>query len=191
MATSSLFTTLVLAVAVTACASGGAGASSGREPEAISTVRLSGPRGSLGGTELHNDPRFEPRTVTASSQAVWAVLPAVYRALQIEGAGPDSAQVVFGAVDFTSRRIAGHRLSRYLDCGMGTTAVPKADEYEVTISVLTRLAAGDSSTTVVTTSVIGRAKPRAQSGNAVYCHSQGTLEADIVRHIVTELSIDP
>lgn len=187
MSTKSAFITFALALAVTACAGAGAGSSSGREPEAINPVRLTGPRGAMGGMELHNDPRFEPRTVTAPPQTVWAALPAVYRALQIEGAAPDSAQLRYGAVDFTPRRIAGNRLSRYIDCGMGTTAMPKADEYDVTMSVLTRLAAGDASTTMVTTSVTATAKQRAQSGNAVYCHSQGTLEAEIIQRLVTAL----
>lgn len=181
-------TVLIALTAAGACAS--SGADTATLPEAASPVRISGPRGGIGSTEIHNDPRIVSRTVAAPLDSVWAALPAVYRALQIEGAAPDSAQLRYGAVDFTPRRIAGNRLSRFIDCGMGTTAMPKADEYDVTMSVITRLAAGDAATTVVTTSVTATAKQRAQSGNAVYCHSQGTLEADIVRHIVNELGSD-
>ena len=181
--TAAALVTLLVGLAGFACSAGGP-----PNPEAINPVTLSGPRGSMGGVEVHNEPSISRETVTAAPDAVWGALPAVYRELEIAEAGADTAQLVYGAVDFTPRRIAGHRLSRYIDCGMGLTAVPKADEYAVTMSVLTRLAPGDGGTTVVTTSVIARAKQRGVSGNPVYCQSKGMLEAEIIRAVVTELS---
>ena len=179
-------TVLIALGAVGACAP--SGADTATLPEAASPVRISGQRGGIGSTEIHNDPRIVSRTVAAPVDSVWAALPTVFEALGIGQAGADPEQRVFGNPEFRPRRIDGQRLSRYVDCGLGITAVPKADDYEVTMSVLTRLTPATDGGTVVATTVGATGKPRGVSGNAVHCPSKGTLEARIVEGLHRELS---
>ena len=171
----------------TAAACGSGARDPGQTPEAISPVRLSGPRGSMGGTEIHNDPRVRRDSVPAPLESVWRILPAVYADLGIADAGADTAQQVYGNPDFTPRRIGGERLSRYIDCGTGITAMPKADEYEVTMSVLTRVAAAAPGETALTTVVMARARARGHSANAVYCQSTGALETQVMARVIAAL----
>ncbi|MGH7529330.1 MAG: hypothetical protein ACREMN_03020 [Gemmatimonadales bacterium] len=177
----------LMLLAITGPACGSSGPPAARGPEPVTPVRISGRLGSMGGMELHNDPRLAHHKVAAPVNVVWRALPAAYRALGIPDAGADSAGRLFGAVDLTPRRLAGERMSHYLDCGFGITAVPRADAYEVTMAVITRVAVDDVGDTMLTTSVIATAKPRALSGNAVYCQSKGTLEAMIVERVLAAL----
>ena len=148
-------------------------------PQTVTPVTITGSGGGIGSTEIRNDPRVVVRTIPAPLDAVWDALPKVYQTLDIPQAGADPGAKLFGNPQFRPRRIAGERMSAYLDCGAGFTAVPKADEYEVTISVLTRLTPDDYGGTVAATTVTATAKPRAESGNPVYCASKGTLETRV------------
>jgi len=180
-------TVLIALGAVGACAPSGADTAP-PPPQAAAPVRVSGPRGGIGSTEIHNDPSIVTRSVAAPVDSVRAALPTVFQALGIPQAGADPEQRVFGNPEFRPRRIDGERLSRYIDCGMGITAVPKADDYDVTMSVLTRLTPATNGGTVVATTVGATGKPRGVSGNSVHCPSKGTLEARIVEVLHRELS---
>lgn len=165
---------ILLAFTTAACASSGTPA-----PETVSRVGISGAAGGMGRAELHNAPGTGSRTVPAPLDSVWHVLPRVYEILGVPQAGAVSDQRLFGAYDFRPRRIEGKRLSTYLDCGMGLTATPKADEYEVTMSLLTRLTPAGGGGTVAETLVDASAKPRGVTGNPVYCQSNGVLETRV------------
>ncbi|HMG17229.1 MAG TPA: hypothetical protein VK573_00785 [Gemmatimonadales bacterium] len=147
----------------------------------------------MGNAEIHNDPRALHRTVAAPFDSVWGVLPAVYAAVGISDAAADPEQRVFGNAELKTRRLGGERLSQYIDCGSGVTAVPKADEYEVTLSVLTWLSGAQQSGggaghgTVISTLVTATARPRALSGNPIYCQSTGTLEQRVAEMVLAEL----
>jgi hypothetical protein len=108
----------------------------------------------------------------------------VYEILRIPEAGADPEKKAFGNLEFRARRIEGERLSRYIDCGMGATAVPNADSYQVTMSVLTRLAPAEDGGTVVETTVDANGKPRNVSGNPVHCQSIGTLETRVAELVL-------
>lgn len=170
---------VVLAFTTTACASGGA-----PPPEAVSRVNITARGGALSTTEIYNDPAMVARTVPAPVDSVWPVLPRVYEILGIADAGADPARNVFGALEFRPRRIEGKRLSTYIDCGMGVTAVPKADDYAVTMSVLTDLTPADGNETVVTTRTQATAKPRGVSGDPVQCQSKGVLETRVAELVL-------
>lgn len=179
--------TVLLALAATgACASSGSDATPAAS-ETVKPVRISGARGGIGSTEIRNEPRVVARTVPAPLDSVWRVLPRVYAILGIPQAGTDPEQKVFGNPEFRPRRIEGQRLSWYVDCGTGVTAVPKADEYEITMSVLTRLSPGEAGGTVLAMTVEATGKPRAVSGNPVYCQSKGTLEARVAELVLRVL----
>lgn len=173
-----IVTVSLVFAAIGACASPGPDGAR-PAPESVKPVGISGSRGGIGRTEIHNEPRTVVRTVPAPVDSVWAVLPRVYEMLGIPQAGIDPERRIFGNPEFRPRRIQGERLSWYVDCGPSVTAVPKADEYEVTLSLLTRLTAGETGGTVVATTVVATGKPRAVSGNPVYCQSTGTLEARV------------
>jgi len=60
----------------------------------------------------------------------------------------------------------------------------------VTLSVLTQVRAAGDGWSQVATTVSGRAKPRAVSGNPVYCESTGKLEQRITDLVLESLSRD-
>jgi hypothetical protein len=163
-----------------ACAAG-TGAPSAPRPAPAAPVDVSGPRGNVASARLHNEPTPIVLTVAAPLDTVWRALPGAYATVGIPDPGidPGGAKAV-GNLSFHPHRLAGHMLSEYLDCGRGITAVPRADEYDVTMSVRTDLRPGPEGATVATTTVQATAQSREMSANAVYCRSLGTLEARIV-----------
>ncbi|MCI0433264.1 MAG: hypothetical protein L0271_06405 [Gemmatimonadetes bacterium] len=96
--------------------------------------------------------------------------------LGIRGAGTDPGRRFYGSINFRPSRIEGKRLSSYIDCGMGPTATPKADEYEVSMRLTSAPRSTAETTTVVQTVLEATAKPRATAGQRVTCQSNGTLE---------------
>ncbi len=55
------------------------------------------------------------------------------------------------------------------------------------MSVLTQVKPGGDGATILATTVLASGKPRAESGNAVYCDSRGTLEARIFDMVLRAL----
>ncbi len=123
-------------------------------------------------------------TIDVPVDRVWRVLPSIYERLDVPLSVLDTVAMQVGNRSFKPRRIAGSRLSKYLDCGRGITATQNADAYEVTMGLLTTLREADGGGTVLSIEISGNAKPRAVSGNPVRCVSKGTLEvfmADLVQ----------
>ncbi|HUG41109.1 MAG TPA: hypothetical protein VMM12_11520 [Longimicrobiales bacterium] len=144
--------------------------------EAVTRVDVSSGAGTLVVSELHDDPAAAVRTLPSPPDSVWHALPRVYEMLGIDGAGAAPGQSLFGARNFRPRRIEGKRLSTYIDCGMGTTATPKADEYAITMTLVSRVDPATDAGTRVETVMQATAKPRATAGNPVSCQSNGRLE---------------
>ena len=168
-------------LAITACSSTGPDAA---PPAPETETRVYSPGG--GGVLLHNEPGFGSRLVPASIDSVWSALPRVFEILDIPDVQEDLAQRAFGNSGYRARRIEGDRLSKYIDCGTGATAVPNADQYEVTLSVITRLSQTDDGT-LATTTVHASARPRAETRNPVPCQSKGVLEerlAELIMYVI-------
>ena len=164
-----------------------AGASSGPATTSLESATVTWvERGGQPG-EILQDREGVARLVAAPVDSVWRVLAEVYDRLGIPVAQSDPGQREFGHPGFRARRIEGKRLSRYLNCGRSISG-PLADQYSVTLSVLTRLTEAEGGTMVVTT-VVGAAKSReTSSGGAVPCRSQaGKLEVRLVELIVEVL----
>lgn len=176
---------LLSLVAAVAC-----GASGAPPAETVTPVNISGPLGDIGEVEIYNAPGVGAHAVPLGAEDVWRVLPRVYAILGIPRPGGDAERRLFGAQGFEVKRIEGKRLSEYIDCGMGPTAVPKADDYEITMSVVTQLSDGENGATMVETVVQATGKPRAVSGNAVYCQSNGTLEARVTELVLRVVRSD-
>jgi len=170
-------TPLLTLTFLAACASSG---TSNPTPDLGAPTRISGPSF---GVELYTNPCVGERLMAVPLDSVWLALPGVYGALEIEVTHSDPSRHVFGNPEYRARRVEGKRLSTYIDCGTGVTAVPKADDYQVSLSVTTTLAAGEDTSTVVTTTVDAYARPRAVSTNPVHCTSKGTLELRVVQLI--------
>jgi hypothetical protein len=165
-------------------AAGGA-ACSARAPDATEAAATSftalsvvNPDGRSRVYDLRHQGGVAHATVTGSPSAVWAVLPSVFEYLDIEVTRVDAGAAVMGNTGYRAGRIEGERLSRFVDCGRGPMR-PFADEYEVTLSVVVQLLAGDSDVTTVRTLVDGYARDRTTSSGGIHCVSFGSLERRI------------
>jgi len=116
--------------------------------------------------------------------SVLMALPAVYTTLGVPDHGIDPESGIYGNRSFRARRIEGNRLSNYIDCGQGATAVPNADQFQVTMLVVTALAPGEDGGTIVTTTVDATGRPRAVAGNSVHCQSKGELEMRVAQLVM-------
>ena len=151
-------------------------------PETVTRVYAPG----SGGLAMHNEPGFGSQFIPAPVDAVWRVLPRVYQTLEIPDVREDADLMALGNTEFRARRVEGKRISQFVDCGTGATAVPNADSYDVTLSVVTRISASDGGT-LATTTVQANGRPRAVTGNPIHCQSKGTLEARVAELILLSL----
>jgi hypothetical protein len=122
----------------------------------------------------------EPGTsiVGAPLEVVWRALPGALAALDIVAEHRDGTQRVMGNSAMTVRRsLAGEPLSRYLECG-STMSGPIANSYDVRLSLLSDLRAGDGEQTLVRTRLEATARSRdGASASSVPCGTTGRLEA--------------
>ena len=137
----------------------------------------------------HEDVPITAVTVKAKPQAVLPVLRGSYEELGIKVQVFDSAGASGGQVGnkyfIKSYKLGDTPLSRYLDCG-NTITGPAADNYKVTMSILSMVspnAAGSS----VQTHVSARADDVATGGGSLSCRSIGTLEAALHRVMIRRL----
>lgn len=181
------YLSLCLAAAVGACGTAGeGGAPPGPERQGTVTIDAGsrGLTGELGGVVVYNEPGVGSRHVAAPLDSVLMALPAVYTTLGVPDHGIDPETRVYGNRNFRPRRIEGNRLSNYIDCGQGLTAVPNADEYAVTMLLVTALAPGEEGGTVVTTTLDATARPRGATGNPIHCQSKGELEMRVAQLVM-------
>lgn len=177
---------LIPLAALAACSSSSNVAQSAPAPE---TVRVVG--GGAGSIAMGMSPSAvdaHSTTLSASLADVWRVLPAAYESLGIQLSVIDSATHVIGNSGFNLRRRLGSTpLVRLIDCGT-TQGGPSAETYDIHMSVVTQVRAGDSGT-IIGTTVEPMGKPAAFSGEYIRCSSTGVLEsrlADAVRSRLTK-----
>lgn len=177
---------LIPLAALAACSSSSNIAQTAPAPE---TVRVVG--GGAGNIAIGMAPtaaEAHSTTLSASVADVWRVLPAVYEALGIPLSVVDSQTHVIGTSGFNLRRRLGSiPLVRLIDCGT-TQGGPSAETYDIHLSVVTQVRAGDAGT-VIGTTVEPMGKPAAFSGEYIRCSSTGVLEtrlADAVRARLTK-----
>jgi hypothetical protein len=176
------YVSVLLAAVVGACGTAGEGAAP-PAPEQRGTVTLikgsRGLTGEFGGVVVHTEAGVAERHVDAPKHEVLLALSQVYEMLGVpdHGVNPEGNQ--YGNPSFRARRIEGKRLSNYIDCGMGVTAIPNANDYQVTLMLLSWISEVDEGGTMVVTTVDATAKPRAVASNAVHCQSKGSLETRV------------
>jgi hypothetical protein len=175
----SMHRTILLAAAGTfACGSAGS-----PPPPGTTRVAVSSGAGSMGMTELHNEPGSTVHRLPLRPDSVLAALPRVYELLGIEGAGSVPDESLVGARNFRPRRIDGKRLSEYIDCGTGATATPKADGYAVTMTLLSRVMAADESEARLETTLEASARSQAAASDRVSCQSTGVLAKRVAERV--------
>jgi hypothetical protein len=135
----------------------------------------------------HVDPAAANR-VNAPPDAVWEALVQVYGALEVPVDVRSDAERGIGVRTWRTRRIAGQRMSRWVDCGAGV-AGPYADSYSITLSLLSQVAAAESgSGSTITTQLRASGRPTGgASGQTLTCLSKGTLEGYIVQAVMERL----
>lgn len=183
---------ILLALAVSACASSPGSPPPQGGPEAIGiSLPPATPLGEGGGTvvlTVHRDARGSRHLINASPEQVWPALIRVYEALEIPLATIDRTQHRLGNPTLVlRRRLAGEPISRFLDCGQGPFGAPLADSYEINLSVLTSLEPAADGSTQIETRLNARAVNRGVSGAPVHCASTGRLEERIVQRIQQRL----
>ena len=128
------------------------------------------------------------RTVPASPAAIWGVLSDVFDQLEIGVSYVDASAGVIGNEGYRARTIEGVRLSRWIDCGVGTLR-PKADSHHVTLAVMVQLLPVENGTTVETT-VEASAQDPSQSSGSMHCVSHGRIEQRIPELVMEQLGIE-
>ena len=134
-----------------------------------------------GSVDLHirqDDPSNE-RVLELPLETVWRLLPAVYDSLGVDVTTVNISGRLFGADGVKIRRsLKGVPLSRYFDCG--TTQIgANADEYEITLTLLTQARAASPTSTRVAVTTIAMARPVARRQNPQNCTILGTLDAKL------------
>lgn len=157
--------TLLIAAAVAGCASNPSSDPAPRE----SVQHLSED------SELFNQRSAHVDTIAASVLATMRAVVEAYEALEVPVTRVVDSQRRLETMNVPVNRIAGERMSRFLDCGQGVTG-QRADNHNVTIYLMTSVLTAPGGQSRVLIEFDGSARPRTTSGNDVYCSSRGTLE---------------
>jgi hypothetical protein len=117
--------------------------------------------------------------IGAAPAAVFDALPAVYDMLAVPRSKVDREAKLMGAEGLKARRVLGSRQLRSLfDCG-GTPGMPNAETYDLYITIMSRVSAKGTGSTVYT-SVTATATPSQFGGGAaVNCSSNGVIEDEL------------
>ena len=137
--------------------------------------------------DLRHQADMGQTTVPASAAEVWGVLSDVFDQLEIDVSFVDAGAGTMGTENFRPRSIEGVRLSRWLDCGMGTVQA-NADAHQVTLTLSVQLLPAQHGTTVRTI-VDAYSRDRSQSGGSVHCVSHGRLERRIPELVMERLGL--
>ena len=173
---------LLLTVAAAGCAS------STSEPTRAAPTRTSVRIGNEAPIEMYTEAGRGESTVLAPSADVWGVLASVFEQLEIPVTRSDHRIPEMGNLGYRARRVEGKRMSSYLDCGTNLGG-QLANQYDITLSVITRLSDGPTGTTIVVTTVDAYGEPRATSGNQVHCQTRDALEDRISELIAEKLGV--
>ena len=178
----------LLAVAATGCASG-SGGSGENDSTPLPEQRRNVLRvGGYQAVEMYNEAGVGVRTLEVPAATVWGVVGGVYEQMGIPVEQANSSVMQIGNQGYTARRIERDRMNAFVDCGHDL-AGPLANQYDVTLAVVTRLTAKGPESTEILTMVDAYGRPRAVSGNPLHCQSRGELEKRIAQRIAEALGL--
>jgi hypothetical protein len=147
-------------------------------PERVETAQ------SINGTNVRiertDDARSRTENVDAPAERVWPLVAQVYAELRLPDAAVDSAGRVVAVSGERLRRIGGRSISSYFECG--ARYGNSASEYDVYVSVSTRVLA-DGGITRVRTTVSAHARGAGANATTLVCNGNGALEALIAERI--------
>lgn len=179
-----------LTTAVAGCASGGGGGSNEDTaplpPERRNVLRVAGYQA----VEMYNEAGVGVRTLDVAAATVWSVVGGVYAQMEIPVEESDPRLMQLGTLGYAARRIEGDRMNTFVDCG-ANLAGPMANQYDITLSVVTRLTSKGPESTEILTMVDAYGRPRAVSGNPIHCQSRGVLEQRVAQRIAEALGKEP
>jgi hypothetical protein len=128
-----------------------------------------------------------PVAVPAPPGKMLAALSAAYADLGIEVKLWDPPHGQVGNRNFTKMyRMGGQPLSDYLGCGVTTTG-EAADNYRLTLSLVSQVAPSGGGSTVVST-LTGYAEDLASSKGTISCGTRGILEGKLLQIAMKHLS---
>jgi hypothetical protein len=173
-----------VALAAWGCASGGGAA----PPEGGLRDLVETGNGGTGGRDASHiaygsADMGEQAVLPAPIDSAYASLLMSYQSLGLQIKTSDPAQHVLGNRHIVVMRTwLGSRLSTFFNCGndpaLGT---PRADSYQLIISVVSTLSAKDANSTTITTLTTAQANDLATSASSVYCSSTGKLERTLLK----------
>ena len=175
---------MIALLALAGCVSAPTEDEEGVEMSGLSTVNLSG----FLNQQIANDLEFVEKTLPIDEALIWGVLPGVYQQLGIPVGTSNPQKKQVGNLGFEVSRIDGSRMNKFLDCGTSRTG-PMANAYQVTLTVMTKLAAAEGGGTTLSTVVDGTAVNRSIAGYPVPCTSRETLEVLIADKVAEALGV--
>ena len=128
-------------------------------------------------------------TVSAPPARAWEAVRETYTALGIPAGTSDAQTLTYGNQKLTARRRLGDTpLSRYLNCGQTVVGAPVAENYRVTLAILSTVHPTPGGGSRVTTRLGASAESiEGGSSNVVACGSTGVLEARIGEGVKSRL----
>ncbi len=171
------------------CASGGSGGGEDATPtpaQVRSVVRVEG----YAPVEIFNEPGVGVRTIAVETRTAWRALGGVYEQMGIPVTQSDPRSMQLGNPGYLARRVDGDRMNSFIDCGSDFSG-PLANQYDITLSVVTRLTSKGPESTEVLTMMDAYGKPRAVSGNSIHCQSRGVLEMRVAQKVADALEKGP
>ncbi len=165
------------ALALAACASGGASAAT-TPVESTRTV-VSSTTPAMPDIELTRDSRLAVHRTTATPERVWAALPAALADVGLTGGPqPGQARTYLASVPSVRRQLNKVALSRYLDCGTTASGERGADTHLIRLQV-TNIVEPDPQGARLRVQVLARATSTEGSGGTTDCSTTGVLESRI------------
>lgn len=167
------------------CASGGSGGEEDSTPapaQVRNVVRIDG----FAPVEIFNEPGVGVRTIAVETGTAWRALGGVYEQMGIPVTQSDPSAMQLGNPGYLARRVDGDRMNSFIDCGSDFSG-PLANQYDITLTVITKLTSKGPESTEVLTVMDAYGKPRAVSGNSIHCSSRGVLEMRVAQKVAEAL----
>lgn len=172
----------MMALGVLGCATGGGAPAGGLRDVAETEPGANNGRG--GQHVIYSSADLgEEADVPASLDTAYAAMAMAYQSLGAEIKTSDPSQHLIGNRHIVVMRTwLGSRLSTFFSCGNDPAiGTPRADSYQLIISVVSTLSAKDAQNTRVTTLATAQANDLGTSASAVYCPSTGKIERSLLK----------
>jgi hypothetical protein len=177
------FVVCAMALGALGCATGGATPEGGSRSVAETQFSGTNREGRDAHTLISNADLGSQNIVAAPVDTAYAAIATAYRSLGVDIKTSDPSQHMLG-----NRHIVmmhswlGSRLSTFFNCGYDPAlGTPRADSYQMIISVVSTLSAKDAQNTRVTTLATAQANDLATSASSVYCSSTGKIERSLLK----------